>query len=122
MAENGDEAEQFVFLEHRDSQHRASASKIYKFDVGFIAFEVGSAGPDIVDVRNLFGSSDVPKAAFRMGTDHLTQPHREFGWRIVEPNPTKDVTIIKIQRTEPGLADPRGVLQYSVENWLQIAR
>jgi hypothetical protein len=32
-----------------------------------IAFKVRPAGPNIVDVRNLFGSGDNPKAAFRMG-------------------------------------------------------
>ena len=122
LTENGDQPEQLIILEHWDSKHCASASEIYKFDVGFIALKVGLAGSNIVDVRNLFGSSDVTKAAFRVGTDHLAPPHRELGCWIVERNPTKDVALIKIQVTKLGLADPRGVFEYGFEHWLQLAR
>src|SRR6185312_7358235 len=122
LAEYGDEADQFVPLEHWHSQHRASAGKIYKFDVGFIALEVGWTGPNIVDMRNLLGSGDVPKAALRMGTDHLIKPHRELWCGIVDRNPVKGAAVVKIQRTEAGLADPRGVFQNGLEHWLQLAR
>ena len=87
-----------------------------------IAFKVGFAGPNIVDVSNLFGSCDGPKAAFRMRTDDLTPPFRKFGWRIVERNTTEGVAVIKVQRAEPGLADMRRVFEYSPEYWLQLAR
>jgi hypothetical protein len=91
---NGDCSHQLLIFQHWDSYRRASPRKICKFDDVLIAFKVRLAGPNIVDVSNLFGSRDGPQAAFRMGTDHLTSPHRKLGWRIVECNTTEDVAVI----------------------------
>jgi hypothetical protein len=52
---NGDCSHQLLIW---DSYRRASPRKICKFDDVLIAFKVRLAGPNIVDVSNLFGSRD----------------------------------------------------------------
>ena len=68
---NGDRADQLAFFQQRDYQQRASAGEVSKFDDGFIAVEVRFLSPDILDVRDLFGSRDMGQAAVRVRMNHM---------------------------------------------------
>src|SRR5262249_5604405 len=104
-----------------DRYRRASPRMVCEIDDVLIAFEVGFTGPNILDVGNLFGPLNSSKAAFRMRTDHLAAPHCKLRWRIVKRNATEGFAVIKVQRAEPGLANPCCVFEYSPEYRLQVA-
>src|SRR5262249_17614278 len=57
-----------------------------------------------------------------MRTKTLTSPHRVLGRRIMERDIAKGVAVIKIQRTEPGFANPRGVFQYGFKDRIKFSR
>ena len=72
LAIDGDCTDQVVFLQHRDASARASAGKIGEFDDGLVALKIWFLGPDILDVRDLFGPGDMSQTAVRMRMKYLS--------------------------------------------------
>src|SRR6185503_5696540 len=59
------------------------------------------------------------QTAVRVRMNDFAQARLEFRWRIMERNAPKGAVLEKIQGTEPGLTDLRGVLKDRLEHRLQ---
>ena len=83
LAIYGNRTDQLALLQHRDNEQRAGSGEICKAYDCLVPFEVRSTRSNIVDVCDLFGSSDIRQTAFRMWANHLSFPRNELRRRIV---------------------------------------
>jgi hypothetical protein len=74
-------------------------------------------------VAHLLRGGDSPQGSVGRGAhDWITRPCFDKRKRcIVVRNETESVSFVEVHRSEFGLTDPRRVLQYRLEHWLQFA-
>ena len=119
---DGENADQLIFLEHRNIEDRAEASEIDGGDEYGLAFDVCRLHRDVDDLHRLPRFDDTGERGSRTWSlwsavpelgkcrryaEHGTRPHRP----IVEPE----------QNSKTGLADAHRTLQHDLEHRLQLA-
>ena len=125
LAVDGERANQFVLLQHGDSQKCPHATKFDGCNGGWVA-SVGVAllRCGIGDVNDPLGSQHATRHSFRIGTieRRISSRFRE-GWRrVVRGDKGQGVAVPAIDIPKRGVADTDRVLQHGGEHALKITR
>src|SRR5262249_39268235 len=124
LAVDGNRADELVLFEHRDSDKSSGASRFEVAGAHRIAV-VDRLGLDVGKLSRLLGRDQPSQRGPRYGTQQeapsLLEGRRIRRWRIMLGEKAEGLSFAEIERAKFGLAEPRRVRQYGLEDRLQVA-
>ncbi len=122
MAEDGDDTNQLIFMEHWDGENTAIAAERDGRDDEWIALDISPFQRYVGDLDHLLRLCRTPYTCVG-GWMHDPRPRLLIsGWRVVHRSGAEAVALAEVKRTELGLADAGCVLEHGLEHGLQLAR
>ena len=118
---NSNSADEFVVLDHRNDDNRASARHVCELQRGGIAQKIGRTGTEVVDVSKLFCLNHLCKRSDRMRPKALRSGCSKLRRHVVEAHGMKTPVFIKIHEAELRAANARGIFEHALEYRLQVA-
>ena len=121
LAEDRDDADQSVLVQHRYAQDAAVASKRNGGDHKRIALQIVWLRGHVGDLDRLFGVCRTPNGSVATWSDDSRPRLFICRWRVVMSGGAKAIPVLEIKRTKLGVADADCVLQHGCKHWLKIA-
>ena len=123
LAVNRDRADQRILLEHRDEHDCTSTAEVGDGNDRWITFEVSWPYANVLDVHHPLCLEEFSMTASRMGMDQLVQANLgKCRGYIMDRDNAECASIVKVEGTKLGIAEPCCVCKHGLEHRPEIAR
>ncbi len=126
LAVDGDGADQFTLIEHRNQEVCSSTGAFHEGNEARIALQVGGLRREVDNVDDVSSLDETGEWIVRIVIDYkhrILAPSLGVGGRCVAlDSDTERSLLIEKQVAELRVANAHGVLQHGLEHWLKLAR